>query len=200
MEVRFKIPDEKFNQLNQFYMENFGYDIYTQIQNFIFNEMKQCGAYSTEPIPQQPRPKIIVNTDDDKRARYKLVVTYPDDSELFLYHDDYSVLMGVWNEWSKYAFSKDARETVYLKLIPDKIKCIQFIYGLYRVIKVIDGKKKRFGNFKRIEDAIRVKNFLDSRGWDTKYYFDNLIANIDGCHRNNYSKYLLKIVDGEMEL
>lgn len=195
MEVRFKIPDEKFNQLNQFYMENFGYDVYTQLQNFIFNEMKQCSTYSTEPIPQQPHPKILVNP-DDRRGRYKLVVTYPDDSELFLFHDDYSVLMGVWNEWSKYAFSKDARETVYLKLIPERIQCVQFIGGSYRVVKVVDGKTKIFGNFKQIEDAIRVKNFLVSHGWDTKYSPDNLIANIDGCHIHNYSQFLLEIVDG----
>lgn len=188
--IIFNIPSEKFNQLNNFYLENFGYDIHTQIQNFLFDEMKKCEDYSAEPSKPHPIPVIR-----ESRSKYLLIVSYPDGSTSSVYHEDYGLLLKIWNEWSKYGFEKESKDEVLSKFLPSRVP-----HEAYRLRHKVNGKTESWGTYASVEEQREVRNFLEKCNWDKKYHYTNLNKNVSGCNKGNYSQYLLQIARGEMEL
>lgn len=195
--VIINLPEAKYNQLNNFYLENFGYDIHTQLMNFLSDEMRVCESYSEEPARPRPHPTISAHGQDG----YILRVYYPDGSTSNFSNKDYEVLLDVWNEWSKYNFSKQSLEKVIVKTVPKKSKQHVFLSkGRYHIQKFIKGKRIYWYSYDLFDEAVEVRDFLLEHEWDKKYFPKNLMKQIPNCNKLNYSKYLLRIARGEMEL
>ena len=197
--VKLKVPKPLLNQLNNFYLDNFNYDIYTELQNFITNELKRCKECSTDNPPEHPRPTIELAYPFGT-SEYLLKVIYPDNSSLEIKHNDYDLLVEMWNAWSKFGFAKESREKVLMKYLPERISNVQRVRGRFIILKEVNGKKYTFANCSNYEDAFTIRNFLIEHNWDLKYQFKRFRDNFEGCNQYNYSDYLLKIAKGELEL
>lgn len=197
--VSFNVPRKELNKLNNFYLENFGYDIYTQLQIFIFSELKQCENTSGTVPVAHPHPSLTLDYKYDS-PRLAFDVTYEDGSVYKTCYDDYDKLMSLWTEWSKYGFSKKSRDLVLNKVLPKRVQNINCVGKKYVVSKKINGKMCEFGRYNSWEDAFLVKCFLEENGWNLKYSMSNLKKSIEECNQNNSAEYMLKIVRGEYEL
>lgn len=185
------LPPERLNKLNNYYIENFGYDIHTQIHNFLRMEYEKCKDYPETEPQSQPVPSI---KGDNRKDKWNLTVKYPNKTKKFVCHDDYDLLCDVWNEWSKYSFSEESKSKVYNKY--NKNKHISSSKGTYRIRY---GKSKLgFGTYRTSEDARKVRDFLMEHNWDRKYSFSNITKTVDGVHQYNYNDYMLKLVAGEI--
>lgn len=196
-EIRFSIPAHIMNRLNNFYLENFEYDVYTQIQNFILSEYERSMGYSESVPVEHPLPSI-----HKSKEKYFFRVLYPDGSKLQIYHKDYFLLVDLWNEWSKYGFSKDAYTSMLIKFeCHTMLGNISKTRGKYQVRKFgKDDERISFGTYTSLEDAYTVKCFLDDHDWDEKYSASNLVSSIEGCTKMSTSKFMLKIAEGEYVL
>lgn len=192
--VKCYIPDENFNQLNNFYLENYGYDIFTQIQIYLNREMKKCTDYSTEPAPEHPTARLHDRTSVEG---YTLNILYPDGSRRII-SGEYDDVLEVWEEWSKYSFDKEAKDEVILK-IRGRVPNIQRYKDRFMISKIIDGKKISFGIYDTFGEAKIVRDYLAGHDWDLKYRSKEMKKHIEGCNQYTYSDIMMKIANGEME-
>lgn len=163
------IPQKYYNQLNNFYIDNFGYEIHTQINNFLYNELKQCMDCSSEDPQKQPLPAI-------QKYKDKVIfhVKYPNGKRAEILCEDYLEATEVWNEWAKYSFDINKRNKVFAKFFPERIPYIQKSGDEWVIVKTIDGVKRHFGTYSSLDDAVKVRTFLEEQGWDLKYMPCNL--------------------------
>ena len=186
-QININLPSDKLNRLNNFYLSEYGYDIHTQLVNFVEDELAKASEYPTTAPEEHPIPTIF----RDKRGYYSFEVTYPDGKRLLTSHKDYSLLLNLWNEWSVTGFDIDERENILAKVLPEKVRNIQYKSGRrkYIVVKEIDGKKYHFGQYASFEEAFLVKKFLEKKDWDLKYHSSNVRG--DDVSLLEYASWLL---------
>lgn len=201
-QIRINIPDEYFNRLNNFYIDNFGYEIHTPIQNFIREELERCGDYSTEKPKKVPIPSIV--KDSGGKYPYFLTVRYPDGSKSMISVKSFELAMEMWNEWSKYSFDKKNHRDVALKFKHENDSRVMGMRikgrnGKFRVRCRREKSDKYFGSYSTVEDAVIVREFLTEHNWDMKYHISNVMQSVEGIHQYNYSDWMLKVAKGEIE-
>ena len=198
--IQLNVPDEHLNRLNNFYITTFGYEIHTQLLNFIDHELKKIpDDYEMKPVEPQPIPSIHYDV-TRQSSPYYLEIKYPDGSKKYTRGSSYDDVLRIMNEWSKHSFSKETKIKSILKINPDDRRCIHRMKeGNKFMVRTKEGNcSKRFGNY-NLEDAKIVRNFLVEKDWDPKYQPKNLIGVFEGFDKNNASEYLLKIAKGEIK-
>ena len=193
--IDLNIPDHLLNQLNNFYIDNFGYEIKTQFYNFLFAELEKCKESSTEkPVPQ-PVPTISYD-----RKNYSLIVKYPDGSRSMIKCGSYEECIDLLNEWSKYSYSKDKKDKVYFKFGRKIQNVTKTSTGRWKVSKNPNNKgEKRFGTYDTFDDAHTVKKFLEKHNWDLKYQPKIIAIYNDELNQYTASDYLLELAKKELE-
>lgn len=190
------IPTNELNKLNNFYLSEFGYEIHTQLLNFIHEELKRCKNYPEDKPEPMPKPSIKT-----RNGEYMLMVEYPDEERLRITVENYSEAVKLLNEWSKYSFSKEGRDKVLMKYYPEKIPCIQVsTNNKYCIKKYPEGTNRvyQFGCYDTIEDACLVKQFLVEHNWDLKYQPSNYYD--EGYSWKTASNHLLELIkEGKLE-
>lgn len=193
--IPLKIPREYVNRLNNFYLENFGYDIRTQLFIYIHSELKKCGDYSEDTPKCFPIPSIRKKGDD-----FILNITYPDGTKSLLDGKTWERNLDLMKEWSKYQYDKSAREKVMLNVLTEEelknkpFPNIRRGHSKYAVASTVGNRKKFFGHYDTIEEAIEVRDFLEKHNWDSKYHSSNVMKERDDITQFNYSEYLLNLV------
>ena len=202
-QIILEIPDDVCNQLNNYYFDNFNYEIHTQLQNFIYQEWMKCECEdcSSSKIENQPIPSII-NLKDSVAIR----ITCPDGTNHIKQCKDYKECINTMNDLSKTGYSVypidlgktsgQINEDSSTSIPPtDHMEYIRLGVGKYKKGRyLIIHKHIQFGTFKRKEDAIVVRDFLQEHDWDKKYQSKNLSSN-----KLTASNVLLQIARGEIE-
>lgn len=75
-------------------------------------------------------------------------------------------------------------------------KYIQVKDNHYKVQKRIKGKYRIYGSFETLEEAVKYRDFIVSKGWSTNYQYKNPMRNI---YKNNKHSWIVsKMVDGKV--
>lgn len=190
-QVILNLPDKEYNRLNNYYMKHFGYEIYTQLYNFIGTEIEKCREYEDDKKVEMPHPTINKNLDE-----FLAIVRYPDNTYVSRKQETYKECLECLNEWSKHSFSKE-------KIRPNQTD-IQTGYrkerGKWVLTCRVNGKQRYYGQYDTRSDALLVGEFLRKNNYDDHYSLKYLSEHFGGCNQQTLSKYYLKLAKGEIVL
>lgn len=172
MGVNVGFPKVLMNELNSFYINEYGYDVRTHLLMYLWNEYLKIKEEQLPPMMKEvPYPTVL------KRAgKWVLCIYYPDGSTKELTTDTVEDTFEVLMEWSRYSFQKEYLNTVQKKILQRPLSTktklprnISVTNSGYRLRKKIRGRSYHFGTYSNLEEAEQVLQFLVTKNWDIKY-------------------------------